>query len=115
MQQLREAFPYDDAPRYLIFDRDSIFSPTVVEFVRALGSDPTRTSYRSPGQNGTAERWIGSCRREMLEHIVVVSERHLVRLSGRTRPQFPAPISKDERQGQRFALGRATTPLPDVT
>ena len=81
IQQLREAFPYDDAPRYLIFDRDSIFSPAVVEFVRALGSDPIRTSYRSPWQNGTAERWICSCRREMLEHVVVLSERHLVRLA----------------------------------
>ena len=69
IQQLRDAFPYDSAPRYLIFDRDSIFSPAVVKFVRALGSDPIRTSYRSPWQNGTAERWIGSCRREMLEHV----------------------------------------------
>ena len=80
MQQLREAFPYDTAPRYLIFDGDSIFSPAVVRFVRALGIDPIRTSYRSPWQNGTAERWILSCRRELLKHVVVFGERHLVRL-----------------------------------
>ena len=80
MQQLREAFPYDHAPKYLIFDRDSIFSPEVVRLVRALGIDPKRTSYRSPWQNGTAERWIGNCRRELLEHVVVFGERHLVRL-----------------------------------
>ena len=48
MQQLREAFPYDTAPRYLIFDRDSIFSPAVVEFIRAMGTKPVRISYRSP-------------------------------------------------------------------
>ena len=78
MQQLRNAFPYGSAPRYLIFDRDSIFSPAVVEFVRALGIDPVRTSFRSPWQ--TAERWIGNCRREILEHVVVFGERHLVRL-----------------------------------
>ena len=72
---------YVSAPRYLIFDHASIFSPAVVKFVRALGSDPTRTSYRSPWQNGTAERWIGSYRREMLGHVVVLSERHLVRLA----------------------------------
>jgi transposase InsO family protein len=80
IQQLREAFPYDTAPKYLIFDRDAIFSPAVVAFVRALGTDPVRTSYRSPWQNGTAERWIGSCRRELLEHVVVFGERHFVRL-----------------------------------
>ncbi len=74
------AFPYDTAPRYLIFDRDSIFSPAVVEFIRAMGTKPVRISFRSPWQNGTAERWIGSCRRELLEHVVVLGERHLVRL-----------------------------------
>ena len=65
IQQLREAFPYDTAPRYLVFDRDAIFSPAVVEFIRAMGTKPVRISYRSPWQNGTAERWIGNCRREM--------------------------------------------------
>ena len=81
IQQLREAFPYDTAPRYLIFDGDAIFSPAVVEFIRAMGTKPIRISYRSPWQNGTAERWIGSCRRELLEHVVVLGERHLVRLA----------------------------------
>ena len=80
IQQLREAFPYDTAPRYLIFDGDAIFSPAVIEFIRAMGTKPIRISYRSPWQNGTAERWIGSCRREFLEHVVVLGERHLVRL-----------------------------------
>ena len=80
MQQLREAFPHDTAPKYLIFDRDSIFSPAVVGFVKALGIDPVRISYRSPWQNGTAERWIGNCRREILEHVIVFGEQHLVRL-----------------------------------
>ncbi len=79
-QQLREAFPYDAAPRYLIFDRDSIFSSAVVGFIKAMGTKPVRTSYRSPWQNGTAERWIASCRRKLLEHVVVLGERHLVRL-----------------------------------
>jgi transposase InsO family protein len=80
IQQLREAFPYDSAPKYLIFDRDSIFSAAVVEFIKAMGTKPIRTSFCSPWQNGTAERWIGSCRRELLEHVVVLGERHLVRL-----------------------------------
>ena len=81
MQQLREAFPYDTTLRYLILDRDAIFSPAVVECVRALGIEPIRTSFRSPWQNGTAERWIGNCRRELLQHVVIFGERHLVRLA----------------------------------
>jgi hypothetical protein len=77
---LRDAFPYDSAPRYLIFDRDSIFSAAVVGFINAMGTKSVRISYRSPWQNGTAERWILSCRLELLEHVVVFGERHLVRL-----------------------------------
>ena len=81
IQQLRDAFPYDRAPRYLVFDRDSIFSAAVVELTRPMGTRPVRTSFRSPWRNGTAECWIGSCRREMPEHVVVLRERHFVRLA----------------------------------
>ena len=80
IQQLREAFPYESAPKYLIFDRDAKFGPEVVGAVRAMGSQPTRTSFRSPWQNGVAERWIGSCRRDLLDHIIALNERHLRRL-----------------------------------
>jgi hypothetical protein len=80
IQQLRKAFPYDTAPRYLVFDRDAIFNPRVVDTVRAMGIKPRRIAYRSPWQNGVAERWIGSCRRELLAHVVVFGRRHLLRL-----------------------------------
>ena len=80
IQQLREAFPYDTARRYLIFDRDAIFNPAVVDAIRAMGIKPKRIAYRSPWQNPVAERWIGSCRREVLEHVVIFGRRHLVRL-----------------------------------
>ncbi len=80
IQQLREALPYDTERKYLIFDRDAIFSLAVVDAVKAMGIEPRRIAYRSPWQNAVAERWIGSCRRELLEHVVVFSEGHLVRL-----------------------------------
>ena len=80
VQQLREAFPYDSTYRYLIFDRDAKFSLDVVAAVGAMGSKPTRTAFRSPWQNGVAERWIGSCRRDLLDHVIVRDERHLKRL-----------------------------------
>jgi transposase InsO family protein len=80
VQQLREAFGLDVMPRHLIFDRDSIFSAQVVSAVKSFGIAPARTAYRSPWQNGVAERWVGSVRRELLDHAVVLNERHLRRL-----------------------------------
>ncbi|MFH0900417.1 MAG: integrase core domain-containing protein [Pseudomonadota bacterium] len=79
-QQLREAFPYDTAPRHLIFDRDASFSASVVATIKSMGIKPTRTAYHCPWQNGLAERWVGSVRRELLDHVVVFGERHLLRL-----------------------------------
>jgi putative transposase len=80
VQQLREAFPLDTVPRHLIFDRDSIFAALVVATVKSFGTKPTRTSYRSPWQNGVAECWVGSVRRDVLDHVVVFGEHHLRRL-----------------------------------
>jgi transposase InsO family protein len=82
VQQLRETFALDVMPRHLIFDRDTIFSAHVVSTVKSFGIEPTRTAYRSPWQNGVAERRIGSVRRELLDHVVVMNERHLRRLLG---------------------------------
>ena len=80
MQQLREAFPDDSAPRYTIYDNDSIFSDEVSKTIRSLGITPERTAYSGPWQNGTAERWVGSCRRDILDHVIVFDENHLRRL-----------------------------------
>jgi transposase InsO family protein len=67
-------------PRHLIFDRHAIFSAQVLSTVKSFGIEPTRTVYRSPWHNGLAERWIGSVRRELLDHLVVCNERRLRRL-----------------------------------
>lgn len=80
IQQLREAFPYEEVPEYLISDRDAIFDKQVVRTVKSFGIKPIRTSYRCPWQNGVAERWVGSCRREILDHVIVLSQKHLFRL-----------------------------------
>jgi putative transposase len=80
VQQLREAFPFGLAPRFLIFDRDAKYGLEVPSAVRSLRMSPVRTSFESPWQNGIAERWVGSCRRELLDHIIAVDEGHLKRL-----------------------------------
>ena len=80
VQQLREAFPYDSARSYLIFDRGTQFNSEVIDTVKSFGIQPKRTSFRSPWQNGVAERWAGNCRRDLLDHVIVLNERHLKRL-----------------------------------
>jgi putative transposase len=79
-QQLREAFPEVGPYRYVILDRDSKFDASVITFLKATGLKPRRTNIQSPWQNGTAERWGGSCRREILDHVIALDERHLLRL-----------------------------------
>ncbi len=110
----REAFPYDPAPQYLILDRDAIFSPEVMRFIKAMGMTPRRISYRSPWQNPLAERWIGTLRRELLEHVIVLGDRHLLRLVRSYLTYY---------HGDRSHLGlgkdtpdrRAVTPRPSPT
>jgi transposase InsO family protein len=80
IQQLREAFPYDSAPSYLIFDRGSQFNEEVIGTIKDFGIKPKRTSYRSPWQNGVAERCVGNCRCDLLDLMIVLNERHLKRL-----------------------------------
>jgi len=80
VQQLREAFPEAGPYRYVILDRDAKFDSSVLQFLEATGLGPKRTSIRSPWQNGIAERWVGSCRRELLDHVIPLNDEHLRRL-----------------------------------
>ena len=79
-QQLCEAFPFDTAPKYLIHDRDATFNTEVVETAKTLGVESVRTSFKSPWQNGIAERFVGCCRRDLLDHVIMLNGRHLKRL-----------------------------------
>jgi len=79
-RQITEAFPWDDAPQYLIRDRDQLYGAIVTRRLRAMGIRDKPTAPASPWQNGFAERLIGSIRRECLDHIVVMGEEHLRRV-----------------------------------
>src|SRR5262245_28104329 len=80
VQQLRDVFPGDGPHRFLLLDHDSTFDGDVIAFLKATGLDPRRTGIRAPWQNGIAERWVGSCGRELLDHIIALNEPHLYRL-----------------------------------
>ena len=81
VQQLREAFPENTDKQYLIFDRDAKFSAEVHQFLDSAGIGAIRTSYRSPWQNGVAERWVRSFRNDLLDHVIVLNEAHFRRLA----------------------------------
>jgi putative transposase len=78
--QLVEAFPFDTAPRYLLRDGEGIYGERVRRRIHFLGIDEVVTAPASPWQNPFVERVIGSLRRELLEHVIILNERHLRRL-----------------------------------
>lgn len=122
LQQLREAFSESCQYRHVILDRDAKFSPEVRDFLTASGLKPTGTSLRSPWQNGVAERWVGSCRREMLDHVIVFNEGHLRRLIqdyisyyhedrthdglGKDTPAMRPAVAKPDRRAHLVSMRR---------
>jgi transposase InsO family protein len=77
--QIRQAFGAKKYPgiKYMIHDRDAIFSALVIRTLLSFGIQSRRTDYCCPWQNGVAERWVGSCRRELLDHVIIFNPRHL--------------------------------------
>jgi transposase InsO family protein len=80
-QQITEAFPWNEAPRYLIRDQDAIYGAAVTRRLRAMGIRDKPIAPDSPWQNGHAERLIGTIRREC-DHMIVFGEVHLRRILG---------------------------------
>ncbi len=110
-QQLREATPFSQHPKHLIVDNDSKYGPTFARLARMSGIDLVRTAFRAPKENAICERFLGSVRRECLDHLLVLGEAHLRRILGayvayfnRDRPhqglrqRIPDPIEEDAPQ-----------------
>ena len=92
-QQIIEAFPHDSAPRWLLRDRDAIYGDVFRRRVAGLGIGEVISSPSSPRHNPYVERLIGSLRRECLDHVIVLNERHL----RRTLAQYISYYTKPER------------------
>jgi putative transposase len=106
-QQLVEAFPFDTVPRYLIRDGDGIYGDRVRRRIDSLGIDEVVTAPASPWQNAYVERVIGSLRRELLGHVIILNERHLKRLLSSYPDDYHYPwrthrsLQQDARDGRR--------------
>jgi putative transposase len=79
-QQIVKAFPFDTAPRHLIRDGDGIYGECVTRGIGSMGIDELVTAPWSPWKNAYVERVIGTLRRELFDHFIVLNERHLKRL-----------------------------------
>ena len=79
-QQIKEAFPYDQSPKYLIRDRDAIYSHLFQQTIKNMGITEVITAAKSPWQNPYVERLIGSIRRECLDHVIIFNRKHLHRI-----------------------------------
>jgi len=102
-RQITEAFPESTAPRYMIRDRDGIYGDVFRGRVKAIGIREVLIAPRSPWQNPFVERMIGSIRRELLDHIIVLDERHLRRFSG---------VPRLLPRGEDALVARKDAPIP---
>ena len=118
VQNLREAFPFDTSPRFAVLDRDGKYGKEVPDALRKMGSEPVRCAFRSPWQDGVAERWIGSVRRELLAHVVVLNAGHLTQLLSSfvgyyNRTRCHLGVGKDSAEG-RFPSVKPSGPATIV-
>ena len=103
-RQITEAFPWETAPDHLIRDRDSAYGDPFRKRLSAMGIRDGPTAPRSPWQNGYVERAIGSIRRELLDHVIIIGEQHL---------RYLLRDYADYHNNWRTHLGLAKdTPLP---
>ena len=107
-RQITEAFPWDDAPKYLIRDRDQIYGAVFTRRLRAMGIRDKPTTPASPWQNGFAERLIGSIRRECVDHIIVLGEAHLRQILQSYTRYYTGHWTKMHRSLAKFSESEAS-------
>jgi hypothetical protein len=120
-QQLVEACPWDTAPKYLLRDRDRVYGSVFQNCVKNMGIIEVKTAPKSPWQNPYVERFIGSIRRDCLDHMIVLNEKHLKRvladyfgyyhherthLGLKKETPFGRPLQKRPKNGQLIKFPR---------
>ncbi len=116
-RQITEAFPWDEAPDYLIRDNDGVYGHMFTRRLYAMGIRDRPTAPRSPWQNGYVERLIGSIRRECLDHLIVFNEVHLRRIMKRyadyyNKARTHLSLGKDSPSNRPIEYRGVIKPLP---
>ena len=116
-RQITEAFPWDQAPRFLLRDRDRSYGAVVTRRLRAMRIRDRPIAPRSPWQNGHVERLIGSIRRECLDHVVIFGEAHLRRVLKTYAGYYNGvrthlALSKDAPLGRPVQMSGRIVPVP---
>jgi putative transposase len=113
-QQLREPTPFDQRPRYLIRDNDAKFGPLFTRLAAATGIELLRTPYRAPLANAVCERFLGSLRRECLDHVIILNERQLWRVLREYVAYFNGARPHQGIRQRRLDNVLALVPTPDA-
>ena len=110
-QQLREATPWGEHPRFLIRDNDNKYGPHFAAVAAVAGREVIRTPIQAPNANSHVERFLGSLRRECLDHMLILNERHLAKVVreyadyfNRARPHQACPERSRRGIGQRIPV-----------
>lgn len=111
-QQLRKATPFGEAPKFLIRDRDDKFGPNFDAVARASGIRVLRTAMRAPNMNAICERFLGSLRRECLDHVIVLDDVHL-HASSRSTSATTTPLGRTKGSASGSRCPR-TAPRPPL-
>ena len=109
-QQLREATPEGSGPRFLLHDHDAKYGPEFDRLAAASGIEVIRTPIRAPRANAVCERFLGSVRRECVDHVLVLGERHLRRVLAEYVAHFNG-ARPHQGIDQRIPLAAAAAPL----
>ena len=111
-QQLREATPYGQTPKYLIRDNDRKFGQHFARVAATSGIKVLRTPYRTPRANAVCERFLGSVRRECLDHFLILHEKQLSRLRRRLYPVFQSSSTSSRARAADPGPASAFCPSP---
>jgi transposase InsO family protein len=115
VQQLREATPFGEQPKYVIHDNDAVFrSQDVQRFLAGSGIKSVRTGIKRPQQNGICERAHGSLRRELLDYLIPLSERHLLRMLTEYVRDYYNPARTHQGIARQTPLPSDSAPIPAV-
>jgi len=118
-RQIVEAFPWDTAPQYLIRDRDGVYGQVFRKRLSAMGIRDRPVARRSPWENGYVERVIGSIRRDLLDHVIVMGEAHLRQLLRAYADYYNVHrthlgLNKDAPLGRPVLRTGIITPVPKL-